>query len=45
MGFKERKPVPFSHDLKEFLIEIFYIGEESVEKVTPSDAAMRIREA
>ena len=37
--------VRFSSDLKEFLTEIFDIGEESGEKVTPSDAAMRIRQA
>ena len=44
MDFKERKKVPFSHDLKEFLTEIFNIGEKSGEKVIPSDAAMRIRQ-
>ena len=48
MGFKERKKVYFSHDLKKFLTEIFYIfyiGEKSGEKFTTSDAAMRIRQA
>ena len=45
MGSKERKKVPFSHHLKEFIVEIFYIGEKIGEKVAPSDAAMRIRQA
>lgn len=42
---KEKKAVRFSSDLKEFLTDIFDIGMESGEKVTPSDAAMRIRQA
>ena len=46
MGFKERKKaVRFSSDLKEFLSEIFDIGQKSGEKFTPSDASMRIRQA
>ena len=44
MGFKERRKVPFSHDLKEILADIFF-GEKSGEKVTPSVSAMRIRQA
>lgn len=42
---KDKKVVRFSTDVKEFLTEIFNVGEITGEKVTPSDAAMKIRQA
>ncbi|VDI54148.1 Hypothetical predicted protein [Mytilus galloprovincialis] len=42
---KDKKAVRFSSDLKSFLAEMYEHGEKTGEKVTASDAAVKIRQA